>query len=62
MQKCATVPMGCTATALWMGAGIYLGTCTQKSTFACQVLHIWLGGGVSITYVTFKLFVKLLKN
>jgi len=40
MQKCATVPTGCTATALGMGAEIYLGTCTLKSTFACQVLHI----------------------
>jgi len=60
MQKCATVPTGCTATALRMGAGIYLGTCTQRSTFACQVLHIWLGGG-GTTYFTFKLFVKLLK-
>lgn len=48
MQKCATVPTGCNATAIRMGTGKYLGTCTQKSTFACQVLHIWLGGALRI--------------
>jgi hypothetical protein len=56
MQKCAALPMVCTANKIRMGARMYFDAGVPESmTNSCMLNNVCWGGGNNVTYFIFKL-------